>query len=78
MYLTINSDNLNVVNWWVDDAYGVHDDLKGHTGATTSIGKGCVTIISRKQNINTTSSTQSRIIGVYDCYPKVMWTKYFL
>ena len=67
MCLAINADDLNIVHWWFDASNVIHDDLKGHTGATTSIGKGYVTIISRKQNINTTSSTQSRIIGVYDC-----------
>ena len=39
MCLTLNTDALNVVHWWVDAAYGVHDDLKGHTGGTVSIWK---------------------------------------
>ena len=39
MCLTINSDDLNVVHWWVDAAYDVHDDIKGHTGATMSTRK---------------------------------------
>ena len=43
-----------------------------------SIRKCSVTIISRKIKINTTSSTQSKIVGVHDCSPQVMWTKYFL
>ena len=57
MCLTINADDLNVVHWWVDVVYGVHNDLKGRTGATISTGKGSVTSKSRKQKINTTSST---------------------
>ena len=40
--LHINAANLNVVHWWVDASYGMHDNLKGHTGAKVSLGKGCV------------------------------------
>ena len=47
MCLTINADDINIVQWWVDAAYGVHDGLKGHTGVTMSIGKGSITSISR-------------------------------
>ena len=78
MCLTINNNDLNLVHLWVDATYIIHDELKGHTGATTSIRKGGVTSIPRKQNINTTSSTQSEIVGVYDFSPQVMCTKYFL
>ena len=78
MCLTLNADDLNVVHWWVDAAYGVHDDLKGHTGATMPIGKVSFTRISSKQKINITSSPQSDIVGVCDCSPQVMWKKYFL
>ena len=38
-----------------------------------SIRKGSDTSISRKIKINTSSSTQSEIVGVYDCSPQVMW-----
>ena len=67
MCLTINADNLNVVHWWVDAAYGVHNDLKDHTGSTMSVRKGGVTRITRKQKINTTSSTQEG--SVYTILP---------
>ena len=26
--------------WWVDACYGVHHDLKSHTGAIMSLGRG--------------------------------------
>ena len=38
-----------------------------------SIRKGRDTSISRKIKINTSSSTQSEIVGVYYCSPQVMW-----
>ena len=40
MALHLNSDDLNIIHWWGDSSYGVHDDLKGHTGATVSNGGG--------------------------------------
>ena len=57
MALHLNSYDLNIVHWWVDTYYGVHDDLKGHTSTTISIGRGCANIMSNKQKINTTRST---------------------
>ena len=40
-----------------------------------SIGKGSITSI---QNISTASSTQSKIVDVYNSNPQVMWKKYLL
>ena len=40
--LHLNAKKLNVVHWWLDASYGSHPDLKRQTGATISIGKGCV------------------------------------
>ena len=59
MCLAINADDLNIVHWWFDASNVIHDDLKGHTGATMPIVKGRVTSISRKQKINATISNQS-------------------
>ena len=54
MALHLNSNDLDVVHWWVDASYGTHPELKGHTGAIIFIGKGCVTSISKKHKINST------------------------
>ena len=47
MKLHLNPNDLNVVHWWVEPSYGTHSDLKGQTGSTISIGKGCVTSASK-------------------------------
>ena len=47
----LNTNDLNVVHWWVDASYGTHPDLKGQTGATISIRKGCVTSASKKKKL---------------------------
>ncbi len=33
---------------------------------------------STKQKLNTKSSTESEIVGVDDCMPAVLWTRYFM
>ncbi|MEL7196301.1 MAG: reverse transcriptase domain-containing protein [Bacteroidota bacterium] len=62
----------------VDAAYGVHPDMKGHTGSEISVGNGSVYSSSSKQKINTKSSTESELVGVSDALPQVIWTRYFL
>ena len=52
--------------------------MKGHTGATLSLGRGCIYSGSWKQRLVARSSTESELIGVYDALPQVLWTKQFL
>ena len=54
MALHLNYYDLNIINWWDNASYGVYDDLKVHTGATMSIGRGSVTSTSNEQDIRTT------------------------
>ena len=85
IYATINSvklhlnvNDLNVVHWWVGALYGTHPYLKGQTGAMISIGKGCVTSVSKKQKVNATISTISELVGVHEASPQVLWTNALL
>ena len=63
---------------WVDAAYGVHSDMKSHTGGTLSMGKGSVYSFSSAQKLVSRSSTEAEVIGVDDLMPQMMWTGYFL
>jgi hypothetical protein len=42
MPLTLEACNLQVIKWWVDASYAVHDDMKSHTGGIMTMGKGVV------------------------------------
>jgi hypothetical protein len=53
MPLTMEADNLSIVKWWVDASYGVHPDMKSHTGTTMSMGKGSIYSRSTRQKLNT-------------------------
>jgi hypothetical protein len=40
MPLILLADSLTLSRWWVDAAYAVHNDYRGHTGAGMSFGQG--------------------------------------
>ena len=39
---------------------------------------GSIIIISKKQNLNTKSSTEGELIWANDAMPQMIWTRYFL
>ena len=78
LILTLWANNDGIVRWWIDESYAVHEDMKGHTGATLSLGKGGIYNGSWKQKMVPRSSTESELIGVYDVLPQVLWTKKFV
>ena len=78
LILTLWANDDGIIRWWIDASYAVHDDMKGHTGATQSLGKGGIYSGSWKQRLVACSSTESELIGVYDILPQVLWMKQFL
>ena len=45
--------NFNCIKHWVNVAFAVHPDFRSHTGSITTLGKGSIAAMSRKQKINT-------------------------
>jgi Reverse transcriptase (RNA-dependent DNA polymerase) len=76
--LTLSSDDTHNIVWHVDAAFGVHNDMRSHTGATMSLGEGAVQSISTKQKVNTRSSTEAELVSIDDVISKIIWTKLFL
>jgi hypothetical protein len=76
--LRLSADNLNIIKWWVDAAYGVHRAMKSHTGDVISMGTGAVYSVSKNQKLNTKSSTEAKLVGIDDVLPQAPWTQYFL
>jgi len=76
--LTLECDNTHVVKWWIDASFGVHPDMKSHTGATMSMGKGSVHSSSVRQKLNARSSTEAEVVAVNDMMPMTLWTRQFL
>jgi hypothetical protein len=76
--LTLAADNLTVIKWYVDASFAVHPDFKSHTGGVMTFGQGAVQSISRKQKINTKSSTTAELVAADDVSTMILWTKLFL
>ena len=76
--LFLAADDLHVLKWYVDASFAVHGDFKSHTGGAMSYGTGVPISISRKQKLNTRSSTEAELVGVDDVSTMILWTKLFL
>ena len=78
MKLTLQVDNLHVINWFIDTSHQMQKYAKGQTGGAFTLGKGAVTDYSRGQNTNTRSSTETEVVGVDNMLPQVLWTLQFI
>jgi len=67
-----------LIKWWIDGSFAVHQDMRSHTGATMSMGQGSIFSSSKKQKINTRSSTEAELVAVDDMMTQVLWSKLFL
>ena len=78
MKLNITVDSLSTIRWYVDASYGVHADCKGHAGMMMTLGAGASMAMSKAHKLNTKSSSEAELVGVYDALPDILWGKYFL
>ena len=76
--LILSADHPLVIKWFVDAAFAVHPDFRSHTGGIMTLGGGAVQSISRKQKLNTRSSTESELVGADDASQLILWTQLFL
>ena len=52
--------------------------MRSHTGGFMTMGTAWDYVQSSVQKLNTKSSTEEELIGVYDELTQVIWTQYFL
>ena len=78
LLLTLEADDMTVIQWWVDASFATHPNCRSHTGATLSFGKGSVYLLSSKQKLNTRSSTEAELVGINDVLSMILWTRLFL
>jgi hypothetical protein len=76
--LTLGADSVEELMSFVDAAFAVHPDMKSHTGGGASFGRGIIMSQSKKQKINTSSSTEAEVVGVSDYLPNTIWLMKFL
>ena len=63
---------------YIDASFAVHNDKKSHSGSILTMGRGATFARSRKQSINTTSSTTAEQVGVAEELTAVLWANKFL
>ena len=78
MKLTLSAENLRSIKWYVDASFAVHPDFRSQTGGTMTFGKGAVQLLSKKQKLNTRSSTEAELVGADDVATQILWTKHFM
>ena len=78
LHLILSAVSLNEIYWSIDGSYGSHTDMRGHTGACCTLGKGAVYTASTKQKLNAISSTETELIALHDILRQVIWTRYFM
>ena len=76
--LVLEAVGLHSICWWVDASYGVHPNIRSHTGATLSFGKGSPFAVSCKQKLNTCSSDEAELVGLNDAMSLILWTRRFM
>ena len=76
--LKLKADNLQVVKWYVDASFAVHLDYRSHTGAVMTLGEGSIITMSKKQKLNTRSSTEAELVGADDAATMILWTGLFI
>lgn len=55
------SNNLNLVQWYVDRSFAVHSDMMSYTGITIILGKGAAIDQLVKQKLNTKSLIEAEV-----------------
>lgn len=76
--LHLEAESLHIFKWWVDASYAVHPDMRSHIGTSMSLGRGVAFGMSSRHKLNTRSSTEAELVGVDDCMPHILWTRYFM
>lgn len=73
----IGADSLHDLHVWVDASHAVHENMRGHTGGTMSMGTGTIHCKPSKQKLNTRSTTESELVGVSEYLPYTIWKTNF-
>jgi hypothetical protein len=77
MPLILNSNSTGILKWWVDGSFAVHPNMRGCTGGGLAMGRGFPLSSLTQQKLNTRSSTESKVVGVDDLMPAILWTRNF-
>ena len=70
--LTLEWENTNVIEWSADASFAVHPDCESHSGYAMTAEKGYLQAASKKQKLNTRSSTEAELIAADDAMTQAL------
>ena len=73
----LRKNDLTLHKRHVNASHAVHNDLKWHTGGTLSLGEGKAYSTRIKQKMNKRLRTESKLVGVYNLMPHILWKNLF-
>jgi hypothetical protein len=76
--LILGATSGGVLHWYMDAAFAVHPNMRGHSGGAMTLGLGFPISSSGKQKLNTCSSTESELVGVDNLMSLIIWSRNFL
>ena len=76
--LIIAWDATKNLYWCVNASFAAHCDMRGHTGASLTMGKCLLLTLSLKQKMNSQNSTKSKIITRDESIPLELWLNLFI
>ena len=71
--LTLGAESLTELLNFANMSFAVHPDMRSHTGGGASFDRGVFLPMSKKQRVNTGSSTEGEVLGVSDYTPNTIW-----
>ena len=77
-YLTLSTDDLKVIKWYVDASFAVHPDFKVPTGAIMTMVYRAMQSVSRGNKLNTRISIESKIVDVDDASVYILCVVLFI
>ena len=72
--MTLSSDNIVIILWYVDASYESHDDSTRNTSSMLTVGSGVITFL-RKQKINVKSLVEVELIEMDDTIHQTLETR---
>ena len=76
--LVLGASNTGVLHWHVDVSFATHQNMRGHTGGSLSMGTGCAVATLTKQTCNVCSSTIRELVAVDEMIAQIFWTRLFM
>ena len=74
LHLILLYDGLSLSRCHVDTSFSIHDDFKSQSGGSMTLSEAgrAIASVSNKQNLNTYSSTEAKLVASYDFLLKIL------